>query len=314
MEAVTLRIIATILFTLCLSATPAQSDSWDKTIAAVDAKSDALWKKSRSMGFQDWLGTALNELHAVEHKCSILGRMLGNKESIEALERSTEMDHNSPDPREIAIAAHSLSTWVYQATRMKALDRDRRVREWNLDCVGNFGIPSKAYIAETADTFYDVDGDVLRVFGDVEEGYADKLISAHRANPHVTTIALGSAGGLVSEAIRAGMYIRNAGLETMLWNNCYSACTIVFVGGTRRSVMSPYPDLGFHQISSKGVAVPLGDKSYRDVWAYVSIMGVNAAAFVSLMHSAPPSSFIYPEGDELCETKIATWVQRVCLE
>ena len=55
-------------------------------------------------------------------------------------------------------------------------------------------------------------------------------------NPEVKIVGLGSPGGAVVEAIRAGYLIRARGLETTQIADCFSACPIVFLGGSRRTV------------------------------------------------------------------------------
>lgn len=288
--------------------------SWEDAIAATEAKSNELWRLADERGLESHhLGTFYNEYHADEHRCSILGRMLGKADIVESIEKSTEVDVSTADGKQTALAALSLDNWIYIAESLLKSSEARRVREWNLDCVGQMDIPNSAYITETnSSTFYDVEGEVLRVMGDVEPGFADKLRSALAENSKVTTIALGSGGGSVGEALNAGYLIRAKGLKTTLWNNCYSACTIVFIGGTERTIWSPYPDLSFHQASRGGAPIPPDDDVYGYIAQYVSAMGVDMEAFMNLMLSAPPSSFTTPAPGNLCAPRIATWVQRLC--
>jgi hypothetical protein len=125
-------------------------------------------------------------------------------------------------------------------------------------------------------------------------------------------VALGSPGGSVSEALAAGAEIRRRGLETTLWGNCYSACPLVFLAGTKRTIWSPYPELGFHKIALNGKPIPNEDLTYDVVMAYASKMGANAAVVFHFMTSAEPSEIFSPTMDELCGAKIAMWVQRKC--
>lgn len=291
----------------------ANAASWEETIAAVEVQEEELWQLAQSRGQEGrHIGTLYNEFHANEHSCSILGRMLDKARHVADLERSTEIDVSGTDGHATGVAAQSLGNWVFNARRLLDLDEPRRIREWNLDCVGEYGIPGTAWIGEIEPTFFDVEDTMLRVIGNVEEGFAEQLIKAIEENPQVTQVALGSAGGSVHEAIKAGIYIRQKNLETLLWNNCYSACTIVFAGGVKRQIWSPYPDLAFHQVSVDGVAVPLNDPVYDRLGSYAMVMGIRPEPFLTLFKSAPPSDFTLPETDLLCASNIATWVQRTC--
>lgn len=297
-----------------LSPLPATAVSWQEAIVATEARVEELWLLAQSRGLEGrHIGNLYNEWHADQHTCSILGRMLGKTDLIVEIERSTEIDVSGTDGQETGIAARSLDNWVFIAKRLLDSNEDRRVREWNLDCVGQLGIPDGAYVNEGgASAFYDVEGTTLRVIGNVEPGFSEKLKAVIADNPQVSYVALGSAGGNVAEAIEAGLFIRQRGLKTLLWNNCYSACTIVFIAGIERQIWSPYPDLSFHQVSRRGVAVPFDDPIYHSLTAYAVHMGVHARTFLELTWSAPPSDFTTPHADLLCAAKIATWVQRRC--
>lgn len=290
------------------------ADSWENAIAAVEAKSEEIWKLAEARGLESkFLGAIYNELDAKEHSCSILGRMLGKPEAIADVEATVEHDLSDLDPHSTGLAAHSLDNWVYIARRLLTTTKERRIEEWNLDCVGQMGIPNSAYIVSSErQTFYDVDGAVLRILGDVENGFAEKIRSALSENPQIRTVALGSGGGAVYEAMLAGIYIRERGLETTLYNNCYSACTILFISGVQRTVWSPYPDLQFHQVSQGGVAVPLDDQVYMDLAIYSERMGVLPMIFIGLMQRASPEEFEVPPVNILCDLGLTTWVQRIC--
>lgn len=309
----TVKLALSLCLVLCV---PLQVEAmtWNDAVAATEAKSQELWELAAERGMEGrHLGTGVNELHIDEHRCSILGRMLGKPELVADIERSTEIDTTNADGYQTGLAAHSLGNWSYSARLLLDTSEAKRVREWNLDCVGQMGIPSSAYVGELSpSTFYDVDREILRIMGDVETGFADKLRQALDDNPSVKTVALGSGGGSVAEAVNAGYLIRERGLETTLWNNCYSACTIVFIGGIKRSIWSPYPDLSFHQVSIDGIAVPSDDVAYLHIARFVAAMGVDVRVFLELMLSASPSSFTTPSPAELCEPRIATWVQRNC--
>lgn len=302
-----------VIFALLSLPTFAAAASWQEAISAVRSNAALLDERADALGYPP-LGTAYNEVDAIEHECAILGRMLGKAELIRHLEK--EAPPETADGQELRIAAQSLENWIVAAENALALSKQQRVQVWNLDCPGHMGIAGTGYILATPGprAFYDVteDGSTLRVLGDVELGFADKIRSALDDNPGVTVIALGSAGGIVLEAIDAGSEIRARKLETTLWNNCYSACPLVFLGGTSRTIWSPYPELGFHQMSRDGLAVQLDDPLYALVREYADAMGANSDIVMSFMLSAPPHAMRVPDLFDLCDAKIALWVQRAC--
>lgn len=290
--------------------------SWDEAITAVETKSEDLWELAEKRGLESRsLGTALNELHAIEHRCAILGRMLGKVESVLKLEQETEVDVTYADADTTAIAARSLGNWVYQARRIQKMSKDMRIESWNLDCVGKMGIPNTAFISrENSTTFYTIEDNILHVLGDINNGFAKRLLAILEQNPEVDTVALGSGGGAVYEAILAGILIRERNLDTTLWNNCYSACTIVFAGGSNRRVWSPYSELSYHQVSIDGTAVSMQAQVYTDIARYIAAMGGQPQTFIRLMLQATPDQFYTPKPQDLCELGIATWVQRLCMK
>lgn len=305
------------IFVFFLNFLPSASQalSWEEAIARVDARSERYWQRAEALGLPiRALGSGLNELHVEEHTCSILGRMLNKDALIENLEKSTNFDLQNADFMTYGMAAHSLDNWVYTAKRLLKFDNDRRIEVWNLDCVGRMGITVSASIPNgSRKTFFDVDGDTIRILGDVTPGFSEKLRNAVTSNPKVNTVALGSAGGSVYEALEAGLFIRRMGLTTTLYNNCYSACPLVFLGGVRRTIWSPYPKLGFHQMSlSDGQVVPFDDPNYSEITSYVRSMGADSEYVLNQMFAADPSQMNEPDHVEFCQSRVATWVQRWC--
>ncbi|CTQ47355.1 hypothetical protein [Roseibium aggregatum] len=291
---------------------PAKADmSWQQAIEAVQAKSDRYYKKGHAMG-ETWLGTAYNEIGAKEHTCSILGRMLDKKQESEHLDVPTVAEPKTG--RDYLMEGQSLSNWAVAAEYLVSLSKAQRIRTWNADCAGRMGIPASARIEDNGKTeFYDVRRNVLHVLGPVTKGYSNRLKAALDANPKVDTVALGSDGGNVIEALKAGQEIRRRGLETTLWNGCYSACPLVFLGGTRRVMWSPYEDLGFHKIyEGENSAIPLDDKLYALVYAYIKAMGADPEAVLAFMWSAEPKEMFVAKHDQLCASAVTTWIQRSC--
>lgn len=265
-------------------------------------------------------GTAFNEIHIPEHKCYALGQLLGKANLVRSLAIDYEPDYDTQtteNASDLRIMSNSLHNFASVATHILGMPHDERVVTWNLDCVGQLGLPRAFIQQEGQSSFYVVTkGDnTLKILGDIEEGFAQKIKNAIEANPNVEWITLGSGGGYVNEAMEAGSYIRTKGLKTSLFNNCYSACPLVLMAGVERHNMSPYPKLGFHQIyTSDGQPIPFDSEPYRQVFGYLMRMGIEPRYVLQKMWSAPPTGMTNVEGDDtaLCDANITTWIQRGC--
>lgn len=265
------------------------------------------------------VGTMYNEIDIPEHSCFVLGSLLGQQNFVKHLEVKYQPNYTSrtsKNAHNLRVMAISLDNFSNVAIDILAMPYGERVIEWNLDCVGNYRIPKNRWIGEGKEkTFVRItnQGKVLQILGAIETGFSDKIISAIKNNPDVETISLGSGGGSVYEALKAGRYIRSLGLETTLWNNCYSACPLVFIGGETRTIWSPFPSLGLHQVYTINGAVPFDSEVYVDIYKYLDEMGVDSKFIVTNMWKAAPNKINTIQTDaNLCRTKIATWVQRWC--
>ena len=126
-------------------------------------------------------------------------------------------------------------------------------------------------------------------------------------------MGLGSPGGAVVEAIRAGYLIRARGLETTQIADCFSACPIVFLGGSRRTVWSGTAAMGFHEVSNNGKAIPHDDPMYDLLYRFITDMGANPRVIISWMWSAEPDQMLIRQWDDLCQVGVATFVYHTCL-
>ena len=160
---------------------------------------------------------------------------------------------------------------------------------------------------------FEVSHEKLYVYGNIDAGFADRFERALLDAPGITTVALGSGGGSVIDAVRAGARIRDRGLSTEIYGNCLSACPLVFIGGVERRLWAAPHRLGFHQIYDEtGVSVPSDDAVYDLVARYATLVGSDPNVLISWMLSAGPSEMFEPEVESLCAAGVATWVQRVC--
>lgn len=307
-------LIATLWLAPPLAAPAAAQTSWAAAAAAVERQRAAYYQRAIALGAEHYLGTMHNEWDIPEHTCAILGRMLGRADLIGHLEPAYP-PLSSNDGMDIRLAAHSMENWL--GVLRILLDRSQTEREadWDLQCAGQLDIPATARIApgaREAFVVYDSQSNMLRVLGEVTEGYAARLRAALDAHPRTEIVSLGSGGGSVVEAMEAGREIRRRGLETMLYAACDSACPLVFMGGTSRTVWSPLPPLRFHMLSVQGRAIPAPHPFYDEIAAYVTEMGGDGAAYVAHMLAAPPDQLHAPSYPELCEQNIVDWAQRGC--
>lgn len=287
--------------------------SWDKTISEVETKAEIYGKKGRALGGLS-LGSAYGAFRMDEHKCVILGYMLHKNNAVEHIDVPTKTNLISGD--DYVLEATSLYNWAHMAKFLKGKATEFKIKLWNRECAGHLEIPASERIEEAStDAFYQVseDGRTLTVIGAVTDGYYNRFVSALNANPGIREIALGSDGGKVIEALKAGREIRLRRLDTVLFGDCFSACPLVFLGGVRRIVWAPHPKLGFHQVYvGDGEPIPLGAPIYRDIAKYVIEMGSDPRLFLEYMLAANSEEIFVPRVDDYCDGNVVTWAQRAC--
>lgn len=287
-------------------------------IVDMERRAEALWAHATTIDDWNHIGTMYNEVDSSKHQCFILGRFLGYTNFVNGLRPNYKPDFSSKtheNGHELRVMSTSMTNYASAARQVLAASESERIAAWNLDCPGRHGIP-KVYANQYGQKplfKIEDDGTILRVLGDIEGDFSTKLDEALQRNSRVRVVALGSGGGSVTEALKAGLNIRTRGLETTLWNSCYSACPLVLMGGVRRTVMSPYYELGFHQISHNGKAIPLDSAPYRAIYEYTNRMGVDGVFVVKSMWAAPPESMkVFTREDVLCKARVMTWIQRAC--
>lgn len=90
------------------------------------------------------------------------------------------------------------------------------------------------------------DGTTAFIKGDLSYATSTELDLAIVNEPNLKTIKLQSSGGHVFAARTIAKQIMFHELNTHIDKHCYSACTLVFMGGKKRT-MNPSAQLGFHQ-------------------------------------------------------------------
>lgn len=255
-----------------------------------------------------------------KYECHVILLRLGNVSNIINIEKALDLPrplskkfYSSGDA---ARALVDINNAIDAVMRISNLTIGQAKTVFNLDCGSSIG-------AGVGNNF-EIRGETLRVLGDIEKGFYKSFYNMIIKNPQIKIIILGSGGGYVYDAINAGRLIRQRNLNTYLGNNCYSACTLMFMGGVERIIAGPYPSLGFHQafssmLSRSGaevrIAATIPSQIYTDIGRYTIEMGVNPNFIYQKMFSAGPYDMHYVDSmkadhaRELCESKYATWVK-----
>lgn len=299
-----------LLVILSFLATESTAKSWQEAIDDVYALAE-IYKVAAEAASGETISHFLGTIHGTTdvkmHQCAILGRRMGFVEHIGHLE--PPQPPLESDPQILANNYASLMNWTHAAEWFAGVSQHERAKHWNLECVGKRGISSGLWVDVPPEVFYRADGTYLWIYGDVVEGFSDRIRNALSKHPEVQTVGIGSGGGSVMEAIEAGYLVRQLGLSTQLSGECVSACPIFFLGGVRRSVMRPYPRLGFHKVSIEGFAVPENHPIYGVIWNYVRQMGANPEFFLAAMQNREPNDMGYITPDQACLSGVVTWYQ-----
>ena len=149
--------------------------------------------------------------------------------------------------------------------------------------------------------------EVLAFTGDISFGATKELVSVLAAHPEVKTVLLESDGGVIVEARGMANTILGKGLSTHVNADCFSACTLVYIGGRERSLGSE-AKLGFHQyLVDTPYFYPWIDPANehgKDQQRFAS-QNVNLT-FVSKMYSRDHESLWIPSHAELALAGVTT--------
>lgn len=294
--------------------TPLYAKSWEEAIRDVSALADRYEEAVEASGtpVTGYIGNqGLTEDYQM-HMCAILGRRMGHVEQIRHLE-PPQPSFDEP-PSSLAWNVRSLRHWVRAAERFSDMSLSQRQMHWNLECVGKHGISADSVVMRDPGVFFEWSEPYLYVHGDILPGFHAELLKALYEHPDAQFIGLGSGGGAVIEAIKAGILIRSLGLKTQLSGDCYSACPLVFAAGVERMVMKDYPQFGLHAISRDGRPVPEDDPIYSSVELYLMDMGVDAEMLIRLMQSKSPSEMGVMTPQLSCLSGLVTWHQHGAYE
>jgi hypothetical protein len=179
----------------------------------------------------------------------------------------------------------SIVLMVIAATFTNALDR----------LASHYTRPSKEAVAPTVMTVTD---GTAHYSGEIDFAAFNSLEETLRLDPNLKTLRLTSAGGRIAAARGMARLVEENTLGTEVTGICASACTLVFIAGTPRS-LNPDAQLGFHgyELVSGIVTLSTADEETRDKETFAS-RGVDAA-FLDQAFAVPHDQMWFPSFEEL---------------
>jgi hypothetical protein len=151
----------------------------------------------------------------------------------------------------------------------------------------------------------------VRGGGDIDDGFADRVIRELRRNRAVGLI-ITSPGGSVYEARTLGHYLRANGLRAAVDQICVSACIDVLAGGSERFV-TPGAKLGVHQSRVPGrYSSHEGGQLYvAESFRYLREMGVDADVAIAAASIPNDKILLIPLADALRTRLVTAVVERL---
>jgi hypothetical protein len=149
-------------------------------------------------------------------------------------------------------------------------------------------------------------GTVLEFSGGISFGTAKEFETMLKAMDNVHTVRLNSHGGRIMEAQKISDLIKARRLSTYVTQHCVSACTIVFLGGTKRYLHAG-AKLGFHQPHFRGMTANEQRASIAREQERLEKFGLSHA-FAERANTASPSGMWYPEQSELLRERVVTTI------
>lgn len=151
-------------------------------------------------------------------------------------------------------------------------------------------------------------GNRIHLEGGIKYGLAREVATILRATPQATVLSLSSPGGRIAESHKISDLVRSRGLSTLVMagTECSSACTLVFLGGTRREAAAGSA-LGFHGSFFPGMSKEQLDDANKEFSLLYQRAGVGAA-FVRRAMDVSPHDMWYPTADDLLGAGVITGV------
>ena len=161
----------------------------------------------------------------------------------------------------------------------------------------------------------ELEGDIFRVQGphlavlNGEIGSAT-FPSLRRAmvRADIVALELRSPGGLIDAAVEIGHYIRQHDLDTLVTDNCESACVIIALSG-RSLTVAHDAQFGFHRGSvlartNSELGRFISDTATNDFMAHLERLGIPQQV-LRIAENTPAWEIYYVTGEKLIEWKLA---------
>lgn len=148
------------------------------------------------------------------------------------------------------------------------------------------------------ETSVSADGTTLYVEGSYGMRADDEVRRALEQHPGIREVVLAGPGGRAGPAFAMFDMFRRRRLATRVETECYSACTIAFLGGLERSI-SPNGKLGFHRASFPGMSDDDMYESNRDDRRFLMSRAKLTPEFTERIMGTPPDSIWVPTSQEL---------------
>lgn len=145
-------------------------------------------------------------------------------------------------------------------------------------------------------------GEDIAISGPIAHGLGAAFRAALAQAPKARLVRLESGGGQLDVAIDLYAAIRSHGLETAVQGSCASACTIAFMGGSRRHA-APAARLGFHRATgAERTEFPLADYIVRGLYVQSGM----AEWFADKVMETPHETMWQPTMQELRRAGVVT--------
>lgn len=144
-------------------------------------------------------------------------------------------------------------------------------------------------------------GSEIEISGPFTWGLAQQFTAALAAAPQAHVVHLDSIGGRIGVALSVRDIIVAHRLDTYVSQLCASACTLVFLAGTKRW-LGPNGRLGFHSGSAAGGASRFANISFRQYYEQDGL----PAAFLNQVFRTTPRNLWFPTVPELIAAHVVT--------
>lgn len=145
-------------------------------------------------------------------------------------------------------------------------------------------------------------GEDIAISGPITQGLGAAFRAALAKAPRARLVRLESGGGTLDVAIDLYAAIRSHKLDTAVQGNCESACTVAFMGGTRR-FSAQRARIGFHRASgAERTEFPLADYIVRGLYVQSGM----AEWFADRVMDTPHETMWRPGMDALRRANVVT--------